>query len=319
MIRLDRAGPPRHNGRMNSAASTAPVHRPVAAALWMIGSILSFTAMAVSGRAIAGQHDTFEIMLWRSVVGLILVIGVSGMAGRLREVQVARLGQHGLRNFVHFSGQNLWFWALTQIPLAQLFALEFTSPIWVLLLSPLVLGERLTPLRITAAAMGFAGAMIVARPDFSDPNPAILAAAASAICFAGSVMMTKKLTRGESLVSILFWLTLMQTGLGLLAAGHDGAIALPTATSLPWLGVIGAGGLVAHLCLTKALSLASANVVVPIDFARLPLIAVVGMLFYGEGFDLWVLVGGGVIFLGNWLNIRSENRRHAIGRNVTKS
>lgn len=298
-------------------ANAAPVHAPVTAALWMIGSILSFTAMAVAGRALSGLHDTFEIMLWRSVVGFVLVVAVAGAAGRLAEVQRARLGQHGLRNIVHFTGQNLWFWALTQIPLAQLFALEFTSPIWVLLLSPLVLGERLTVMRITAAALGFAGAMIVARPDFSNPDPALLAAALSAVCFAGSVMMTKALTKGESLVSILFWLTLMQSGLGLLAAGHDGAMALPTAASLPWLGVIGAGGLVAHLCLTKALSLASASVVVPIDFARLPLIAVVGMLFYGEGFDLWVLVGGVVIFLGNWLNIRSENRRHARARNVT--
>lgn len=304
---------------MTSAAFAPPIHRPIAAALWMVGSIMSFTAMAVAGRAIAGQHDTFEIMLWRSVVGFLLVLAVAGAAGRLGEIQTARLGQHGLRNIVHFSGQNLWFWSLTQIPLAQLFALEFTSPIWVLLLSPLVLGERLTLMRVFAAALGFTGAMIVARPDFSDPNPAIVAAAASAICFAGSVMMTKKLTRGESLVSILFWLTLMQTGLGLLAAGHDGRIALPTLTSLPWLCVIGAGGLVAHLCLTKALSLASASVVVPIDFVRLPLIAVVGMLFYGEGFDIWVLIGGAVIFLGNGLNIRSENRRHAIARNVTKS
>lgn len=105
---------------------------------------MSFTAMAVAGRAIAGQHDTFEIMLWRSVVGFLLVLAVAGAAGRLGEIQTARLGQHGLRNIVHFSGQNLWFWSLTQIPLAQLFALEFTSPIWVLLLSPLVLGERLT-------------------------------------------------------------------------------------------------------------------------------------------------------------------------------
>lgn len=286
-------------------------YRPLAAALWMIGSILSFTGMAIAGRAVAGVHDTFEIMLWRSVVGFCLVLVIAGAAGRLHEVRRDRLPQHLLRNVVHFSGQNLWFWALTAIPLAQVFALEFTSPIWVILLSPLFLGERLTPVRLLAAALGFAGAMLVARPDFTAIHPGVLAAAASAICFAGSIILTKALTKGESIVSILFWLTLMQTGLGLIASGWDGAIALPSAATLPWLILIGAAGVIAHFCLTTALSLASATVVVPIDFARLPLIALVGMVLYGEPLDIWVLIGGAVIFGANWLNIRAENRRQA--------
>lgn len=282
--------------------------RPLAAAAWMSGSVLSFTAMAVAGRQIGGAHDTFEIMLWRSVIGLGLVVTVAGLAGRLGQISRARLGRHLLRNAVHFAGQNLWFWALTAIPLAQLFALEFTSPIWVLLLSPLLLGDRLTRMRVLAAGLGFAGAMMVARPDLTRVDPAVLAAAASALCFALSIIATKALTRQEGLVSILFWLTLMQTGFGLLAAGHDGAIALPTAATLPWLALIGLGGVVAHLCLTRALSLAPAAVVVPIDFARLPLIAVLAMALYGEPLDLWVLAGGATIFLGNFLNLRSETR-----------
>ncbi|WP_151717446.1 DMT family transporter [Gemmobacter serpentinus] len=282
--------------------------RPFLAAIWMSGSILSFTAMAVAGRAVAGTHDTFEIMFWRSVTGFVLVVVVAAAMGRLGQVQTARLPQHLLRNIIHFSGQNLWFWALTAIPLAQVFALEFTSPIWVILLSPLLLGERLTGVKVLAAAMGFAGAMIVARPDMQHLEPGVLAAAASAICFAGSIIMTKRLTRAESLVSILFWLTLMQAGLGLIASGWDGQIALPTAATLPWLVLIGAAGVIAHLCLTMALSLAPASVVVPIDFARLPIIALVAMALYGERLDLAVLIGGAIIFAANWINIRAQTR-----------
>lgn len=291
-------------------------YRPLAAAGWMTGSILSFSAMAVAGRAVAGAHDTFEVMLWRSVIGFGLVVAIAGLAGRLGEVQSRKLPQHLLRNVVHFSGQNLWFWALSAIPLAQVFALEFTSPLWVILLSPLFLGERLTRLRLAAAALGFAGAMVVARPDFGRIEPGVLAAAASALCFAGSVILTKALTRGETIVSILFWLTLMQTGLGLVSAGWDGAIALPSPATLPWLAVIGAAGVIAHFCLTTALSLAPASVVVPIDFARLPLIAVIGMLLYGEALDLWVLAGGTLIFLANWINIRGAQ---VAQRNVTEN
>ena len=281
-------------------------NRPLAAAVWMSGSILSFTAMAVAGRAVAGVHDTFEIMVWRSLVGLVLVVLTAAALGRLSEVQTRHLPQHLLRNAIHFTGQNLWFWALTAIPLAQVFALEFTSPLWVILLSPLFLGERLTRVKLLAAALGFAGAMIVARPDMTQLDPGVLAAAGSALCFAGSMILTKRLTRAESIVSILFWLAVIQGILGLIASGLDGQITLPTAATLPWLGLIGAAGIIAHLCLTQALSLASASIVAPIDFIRLPLIAVVGMALYAEPLEWAVLLGGAIIFLANWINIRGQ-------------
>ncbi|MGL4310621.1 MAG: DMT family transporter [Paracoccaceae bacterium] len=281
-------------------------YRPLAAATWMVGSILSFTAMAIAGREVAELHDTFEVMLWRSVIGFGLVVTVAGVAGQLGTVRRANLPQHLMRNVVHFTGQNLWFWSLTAIPLAQVFALEFTSPIWVILLSPLFLGERLTRFKILAALIGFAGAMLVARPDFSALDPGMLAAAGSALCFACSAILTKRLTRGESITSILFWLTLMQAALGFVAAGWDGQITWPTGASLPWLTVIGAAGIIAHLCLTKALALAPASIVVPVDFARLPLIAIVGASLYDEPISLAVLAGGTLVFLANWLNIRSD-------------
>ncbi|NUB43004.1 DMT family transporter [Fertoebacter nigrum] len=287
------------------------VHRPLAAALWMTGSIAAFSAMAVAGREVAGQHDTFEIMFWRSVVGLVIVLAVAGMAGRLGEVRRDRLGQHFIRNLFHFTGQNLWFWALTMIPLAQVFALEFTSPVWVILLSPFFLGERITRTKALAAALGFAGILIVARPDFAALDPGVLAAAASAVCFAATIILTKALTRGECIVSILFWLTGMQLCFGLIAAGIDGQVAWPTAATLPWLALIGFCGVTAHLCLTTALSLASASIVVPIDFARLPVIAAIGMWLYGEPLDALVFLGGGVILLANIINIRAANRAAA--------
>lgn len=292
-------------------------HRPIAAAVWMTGSIFSFTAMAIAARSVSDVHDTFEIMMWRSIVGFCLVLAVAGLLGRLIEIRRERLGQHLLRNVVHFTGQNLWFWALTMIPLAQVFALEFTSPIWVILLSPLVLGEKLTRARLFAAGMGFIGILLVARPDFAALDPGVLAAAASALCFAATSLLTKKLTRGESIVSILFWLTLMQGVFGLVTAGLDGVIHLPTWQTLPWLILIGFCGVLAHLCLTTALSLAPASYVVPIDFARLPVIAAVGMLFYAEPLDPYVLLGAAIIFFGNWANIRAETRKPATVKPVT--
>ncbi|CUH53384.1 DMT family transporter [Shimia marina] len=278
------------------------------AAFWMSGAILSFTAMAVAGRAVSFELDTFEIMMYRSIVGILVVCAAAHMTGSLHQVTRRHLGLHFVRNLSHFAGQNLWFYALTAIPLAQVFALEFTSPIWAILLTPLILGERLRKIGLLGAMIGFIGILIVARPNPQALDIGQLSAATAAIGFALSALFTRKLTRSESITCILFYLTVMQAGFGVIFAGFDGDIALPSAVSAPWILLIACAGLVAHFCLTTALRLAPASVVMPIDFIRLPLIAVVGMTLYGEMIDIWVLLGAGIIFAGNYLNILAQLR-----------
>ena len=273
------------------------------AALWMTGAIASFSAMAIAGREVSFALDTFEIMMYRSVVGVLVVAIILTATGKWHQVSRQRLGSHLIRNAAHFTGQNLWFFAVTAIPLAQVFALEFTSPLWVILISPFLLGERLTRTRGLAALGGFIGILIVARPTPETMNIGVLTAASSAIFFALTNILTKRLTRVESISSILLWLTTMQLVMGLLAAGYDGDITLPDLTTLPWLVLIGVAGLTAHFCLTNALAVAPATVVVPIDFTRLPVIAVLGMLIYNEPLDIWVLCGAIVIFAANYMNI----------------
>ena len=279
---------------------------PLKAALWMIGAIFSFTAMAVAAREISQTHDSFEIMAARSIIGLALVLIIGKAVGQLGHISSQRLSGHFWRNIVHFTAQNLWFWSLTMIPLAQVFALEFTSPLWVILLSPLFLGERLTLSKLVAAGLGFAGILIVARPDITNLSPGVLAAAGSALGFAATSILTKRLTRDEAIITILFWLTAFQAVFGILAATYDGQVNWPTADTLPWLGLIGVCGVLAHLSLTSALTLAPASFVMPIDFIRLPLIAVIGAIAYGEAIDPYVLIGGLVIFSGIWLSVRRE-------------
>ncbi len=280
-------------------------HRPLVAIGWMIGAIAAFTAMAIAAREIKGAHDTFEILTYRSVVGWVIVVAFAAGSGQLARIRADRLPSHLLRNAFHFTGQSLWFYAITLIPLAQVFALEFTSPIWVILLSPLFLGERLTQRRLLSAVLGFCGVLIVAQPEFGTLDRAVLAAAGAAVFFAATTLMTKLLTRGEAIVSILFWLTLMQAGFGTLAMLADGRASLPTLATLPWLGLIGVAGISAHLCLTTALTLAPASMIVPVDFARLPIIAAVGALLYSEPIQTSLFLGAALIFLGIWINLRS--------------
>ncbi|MDF3413676.1 DMT family transporter [Sulfitobacter sp. M57] len=283
----------------------------VQAALWMIGAVVSFTAMAVAGRALSGEFDTFEIMMYRSALGLLVVVLIAVSTGCHREIGTASIRTHLIRNVFHFTGQNLWFFAVTIVPLAQVFALEFTTPLWVIVLSFLLLGEKLTKVRAIAAVMGFVGILIVARPSVEGMNAGILAAAGCAVFFALTYVFTKRLTRTETITSIMFYLTSIQLVLGVIAAGYDGDIAIPSAAALPWLVLVACCGLLAHFCITKALTIAPATVVAPIDFARLPLVAVAAMLLYNEAIDVWVFVGAVIIFAGNYLNIWFETRKTA--------
>ncbi|NDR58270.1 DMT family transporter [Pseudoruegeria sp. M32A2M] len=270
----------------------------------MAGAISSFSLMAVAGRAVSFEHDTFEILFYRSIVSFLLVLIVGTATGAIRQVNTQNMRLHLLRNVFHFTGQNLWFFALALIPLAQVIALEFTSPIWVALLAPLVLGERLTRRSAIAAFVGFAGVLVVVRPQIGGLSPAMIAAAASAIGFAGSALFTRKLTRTATITCIMFWLTVMQAVMGFICAGIDGQIALPSAQAVPWLALIGLTGLSAHFCLSSALSLAPASIVMPMDFLRLPVLALIGLLFYGESVDALVILGAVIIFCANWLNLR---------------
>lgn len=285
---------------------------PIRATIFMIGAMISFTLMAISGRALEAKLDTFEIMTYRSLFGIVLVLVIARMAGTHTEIRRVRLGLHIVRNLFHFAGQNLWFYAILYIPLSQLFAFEFSTPLWVAILAPFVLKEQLTASRIMAASLGFFGILLVARPDLSSVDFALIAAALCAVGFAGAALCTKLLTRTESTTSILFWLTVLQAIFGIVCAGYDGQIDVPRGTEILWVLIIGICGLMAHFCITSALQCAPATVVTPLEFLRLPLITVVGYFMYQEPLEALVFLGAGVVLLANIINLRAEYKNASI-------
>lgn len=281
----------------------------IQATIWMTGTIVSFSAMAVSGREISFELDTFEIMMYRSIIGLIIVLLLAKLFKTHQEITTQNLSLHFYRNLSHFTGQNLWFYALTLIPFAQLFAFEFSVPLWVMLAAPFLLGERLTNIRIISILVGFIGILIVTRPWLAGLAPGVIPAALCAIGFACSVIFTKQLTQKVSITCILFWLTSMQLLMAVICAGYDGDISLPSSSNFIWIIIIGIGGLLAHFCITKALQLAPATVVTPIDFCRLPVIAAIGYVFYNEALDIFIIGGAIIIFIANYINIWSETKK----------
>lgn len=287
--------------------------RPLEAAAWMAGAMASFSMMAIAGRELATDANPFQILFWRSVVGFLIVAGFVAVSDRgAALIRTRRGGLHVLRNISHFFGQSCWFFAIGLIPLAQVFAFEFTTPIWVALLAPLVLGERFTLARALAAALGFIGVMAIIRPDGFGLGLGQAVAMAAAIGFAGSIMSTKSLSRTDATPTILFWMTACQMAMALASdavySGLDGFLIREPAVAL-WMAVVGVCGLSAHLCITSALKCAPATLVGPIDFFRLPLIAVLGMALYDEPLDLMAFVGGALVFVGNFINLVAERRK----------
>ena len=117
-------------------------------------------------------------------------------------------------------------------------------------------------------------------------------------------MASKKLTQDQSITCILFWLTSMQLIMGIVTVFYIGDLVVPLGANWFWLVAVGLGGLLAHFCITKALALAPAIVVIPLDFMRLPLISVIGLLYYGEVFEWPILIGAAIILFATVFNLR---------------
>lgn len=275
--------------------------------LWMIGGVFCLTSMAIAGKEISLQIDTFEILFFRSVIGLCIILFFLVKKNLLREINLKQIRTHLKRNLAHFIGQNLWLYALASITLAEVTSLEFTMPIWIVFFSYLMLNEKLDKYKIISVCIGFVGVLITVRPDIETLNLGLIAAAISAIAFALTNIYTRKLTRTESTLTILFFLTSMQLVFGLITSLLDGQLDIPTNENIIWIVTIGFAGLGAHYCITTALSLAPPTVVAPIDLLRLPIVVLIGVFFYSEQGDIFIYFGASLIIFANWVNVKKAN------------
>jgi drug/metabolite transporter (DMT)-like permease len=285
--------------------SGRPLSPVLKAVLWMVVALLSFTAMAVAVRELAGEMHAFEILFIRSAIGFVIILAVLHGTG-WQQLGTQRIAVHGLRNVVHFVGQVLWIFGIQLLPLVTVFAIEFTTPLWAAVLAVLFLGERMNRGRWIALICGFCGVLVILQPGYTEPDPALFIMIVCAIFFGLSVTFTKSLTRTDHALTIMFFMTIMQTGFGLIAS-----IFVWTPVALlqwPWLTVVAVTGLSAHYSMVRAFGHADATIVVPMDFLRLPLIALVGFLIYGEALELATVVGATLILSGIYYSITRESR-----------
>jgi drug/metabolite transporter (DMT)-like permease len=276
---------------------------------WMTGALLAFCTMAVSIRGLAGRLNIFEILMIRNGTGVMVLVALAALRPELRAtLALRRMGLHAFRNSVHYAAQYAWALSLTLLPLATVFALEFTMPFWVALLAMPVLGERMTASRAGSIVLGFAGILIIVRPGMEVFQPAVLLVLACAVGFAISLIATKQLTATVPTFAILFWMNVMQLPMGLIG-GDPRFVFTLEASQVPFIVGVAVAGLASHFCLTQAFRSGDATIVVPFDFLRIPLIALVGWLFYNEALDPFVFLGATFIIVGVTWNLYAEARR----------
>jgi len=277
----------------------------VRGALWMVGALFSFSAMAVAVRELLSGLNSLEILFLRSLASFLIVLMVLPRLG-FATLRTRIFHLHVGRNLLHLLGQYSWIYAIALLPLATVFAIEFTMPVWTAVLAALFLGERLNRHRVVMLVLGFAGVLIILKPGVVAIHPASLVMLGGAFIYACSLIMTKRMTRDDSTFAVLFYMQAIQLPICFVLAWP--VWVTPQVADIPWIATMGACGLAAHFCMTRALRIADATVVAPIDFLRLPLIAAVGVALYGEPLDWTVFLGAGVIFAGTYYAIRRESR-----------
>jgi drug/metabolite transporter (DMT)-like permease len=267
----------------------------------MTGWLTLMLIIAVAGREATRELSVFQIMLLRSTLGLLMLWPLVHAAGGLAAVRTERMPQHVLRNAVHYVAQYGWFVALTLIPLAQVVSIEFTMPIWSAVLAVAFLGERMSGRKWFAVLLGLVGVAVIVRPRAGELDAGQLIALASAVGFAVSVVLVKSLTRTDAAVAISFWMLVVQSVIGFVPALL--VWQWPSAVAWGWVVVVAFCGTYSHYCFARAMQHADATVVVPMDFLRVPLTALVGWLVYSERLDVFTTLGVGLILVGNVLNL----------------
>jgi len=283
--------------------------------LWMSGALASFCILAVGARELSGDLSIAQSLCIRSVIGLFVLSCIYLIRARVFKKahsvkkQTSKQGMfklHVFRNSSHFLAQYGWFYGIGLLPLAEVFALEFTVPIWTLLIAAFFLNEKITKNKLLAISLGTLGVLIIVKPGYALINYASLVVLASAMCFAISHTTTKRLARTESPITILLYMCIIQLPIGLFLALPSWV--WPQGEQWFWLIVIGLTALSAHYCLAKAMQYAEITTIITLDFFRLPLIALVGIAFYAESFEIPLLIGGGLMLIGNLIGIRDLSK-----------
>ncbi len=261
----------------------------------MLLSTLGFSVMHALIRHVSAELHPIQIAFFRNFFGLVVFLPWFLRLG-LAPLRTRQLKLHALRAVLNVAAMFAFFTALGLTPIAQVTALAFTAPIFAALLAMVLLGEVFRLRRWAAIAFGFAGALVILRPGFVPLDAGSLLTLGSALLWGLTLIVIKLLGRSESSLTITSYMNILLTLLSLVPALV--VWRTPVGVEWLWLLVIGVLGTLAQVAITQSLKEAEATVVLPFDFCKLIWVSALGYLLFGEVPDLFVWLGGALIFAG---------------------
>lgn len=278
--------------RHRLAAALAPRSNASRAVLWMLLAAATFAAMNAVVRLLSHYMHPFQVVFFRNLSGFAFMVPWLVHSG-LGALRTSNQRLYISRSLLSLLSMLCWFTALAMMPLAEATALSFTTPLFATVAAVLVLHEVVRARRWTATVVGFVGAMIVLRPGFGGLGLPQLLVLASAAIHGLATVLVKQLSRAESANAIVTYMTLYIIPLSLVPALF--VWATPALEAWPWIAAIGALGTLGHQALTRAFAAADASAIMALDYAKLPFVALIAWLAFGEVPDLWTWIGAAVI------------------------
>lgn len=271
--------------------------------LWMLGAALFFSASVGYVRYLSDFMSTFEIVFFRQIMGLAIMMPWLMRAG-MSAARTNRLPMQGFRALLSYLGMLSSYYSFTLIPIADAVALQFTTPLFTTILAIIFLKEVVGLHRWSAILFGFLGVLIIVRPGFAELGLGVPVAICAALCYASANVANRALSRTESTAVILFYGFILQIPLAAIPAAMTW-VTPGWDVVWPLLG-FGVTGIAAQWCLTRALAVADASLVEPVMFVRLPFVSMIGYVLFAEIPDSWVWVGAAVIFVSTIVLARRE-------------
>ena len=279
--------------------------REFKALLWMLGTIICFCSMAICIRELSDIHSAFDIQFLRNSFCILILLIICFYKKNVN-LRTKQKKNNIYRNIFHFIGQSGWTWGLTVLPLSTVFSIEFTMPIWASIIAVIFLKERMNLNKIIFLILGLLGTLIILSPNKNSINEYAIIVLFAAIAYAVAHNLTKTLTKTDSIISILFWMSILQLPLSLVGAFIYGGIKMPYIQDFPLIIAFAITSLCAHLCLANSLKLADATFVLPLDYIRLPVIAFLGWYIYNENITINIVVGSLLIIISSLTIIKGK-------------
>ena len=273
----------------------------------MLGSAFCYVASATILRSLGDTYSPFELTFIRSLIATAIILPIFLNQGTKTTIIAPRFGMHLAVAGFSYMGILFWFKAASIMPVADFFALQFTTPLFTIAMAMFFLRERADLASWIATIVGFAGVLIVLRPGMLEISIGAIAALLSSVGYASVNTVIKSLSRTTSPTIIVFYGNLLLAPISMPMALVDWQT--PRLEDWPAILAVSILSTVGYLSITKGITLAPARVVQPVNFMRMPLAAVAGWIFFTEFPDISTWVGAIIIFLATTYAVQRGARR----------